>query len=583
VSWSIVHGGNNQPLEYHGLSNLRRRRLNQGRDEVTFHHSSGRTLDNPPLFSAFDTIRILRDGGGWFQGVVTHIPSHGSADDESREYRVAGPWWYLENIIYQQPWNLATDPTAADSSLASTLRSHIILGQDLDGQPLTIRGQLLNILDYAIAAGATFTYQIGEEELQQAFPPDECRDLSCAEAVQRILRWVPDARLWFDYTEEMPVLRITRRATAVATSFPIGDSLRSLTIGARHDLQICGVVLKYERQHRNGELTWRTLEIDRFPPSVEETQPRVLILTVELAGIRSRYLTQQVHTATIEPDSVTWWKDHLPALATVPDNSIQLSNISRTSELPRELTDGSIANWMDVATEWDTVRATIAYATGDMEVAAQDVAVRLRATDAWTKTYSQLASYTEEEEMPIGLAQLLYESFPPFPHEGTLRWEDGEVRPISFDWAVNISGGPAAWENMAGEIQECEEEVARGVVRLRFGPPTHLGLRQLIQMTRVNRRREAVRGSYVRASGRGDGEDVELPDRGAWESGHMGNAIFGKLLLTHAGENSRKIILDANLIGRDNLVLQPREEYVVENGVLMKRLSIASQPYMDED
>ncbi|MDR2030118.1 MAG: hypothetical protein LBP65_01465 [Puniceicoccales bacterium] len=577
MEWTIsAQQGTAYPLAHYGITHLRRVRNGQGRDTVTFRRSAA--WNEPCPFSPPCQIRILRDNVPWFCGTLIHAPVDGTAAALSSSYRVAGPWWHLESIVYQQGWRTAANPDESDSELVTVRRSHLILGQGIAGQPISLRSQLVDIFDYAIAAGAPFTYQMDANELGQTFPFDECKDLSCAEAIRRVLQWVPDARLWFDHAADPPILHCTRRSSAEAKTFALAE-LKSFSLSARHDLQLQGVVLKYERLHHGDNLIWRTVEEDRFPENCGETQPRVLVLTIELAGVRSHYLTQKIQTRTIAVDSAIWWQQHLPALAAIPTASLQILGHSRSSELPRELVEGSIAEWMEVETELDMARATIAYATDAADILCQDVAVPLRATNAVTRTYAMLESFTGEEATPQGLAQLLHENFATVPYAGTISWEDGDVRQISLGWQINLSGGRPEWETMAADIQECVEDVGSGQVTLRLGPPGQPGLRRLIQLARVNRNRGTPRESYVRPSGLASGESLDLPELGPMGHGQLGVAEFGKILLTNGTDPSIAIALDANAIQREGLVLQPREEDVVENGVLKKRLSIASQPY----
>jgi hypothetical protein len=566
-----------------GIGHLQRVRTNQGRDVVSFRHCDPAALSASPLLPAFTDVRIYRDSGLWFSGIATELPAVGTANAEAQDYRIGGPWWHLESIVYQQPWNVASDPENSESSLVQTLRSHVVLGQGPDGMPRTLYQQLVDVLSYAIAAGAPLTHALDEESLSQTLPPDECRDLSCAEAIQRLLRWVPDARLWFDYGEEIPVLHCVRSADAPKLILSLSDSLQSLSITPRHDLQLAAVAIKYERTHSGGGRVWRTLEVDRYPANSLENRARVLVLTVELAGSRSQFLSQKIVTRPVSLGEISWWQRHLPALASVPSEDLQLLSFSRNSALPRELLEGGIADWMNVEAESDVARATIAYAANGTSVSAQEVAVRFTATDATTRTYAQLASFVAEEASPIGLARAIQESLARCPYEGTLRLVDGEVRPLCIGAVLRIVGGQEAWEEMDSPIQECREDVDGGTVTLRFGPPIHLGFDQLIQMTRMNRGREAPRATYVRASGEGAEGRIEQPSVGAVGNTHVGSTVYGRILLAHGEDSTRQISLDANLIGGTGLVLQPREEYVVEDGVLCKRLAIASQPYALEN
>ncbi|MDR0679192.1 MAG: hypothetical protein LBF24_03025, partial [Puniceicoccales bacterium] len=500
MNWTIDWGDGEQTFSVLGLSRLRRRRLNQGRDTVTFRQESAVALTAPLAIEPFTFVRIRRPDVIWFSGKIIGLPTFGSGEEEARNYQIGGPWWDLENIVYQQPWSMAEDPEDPESELATAWKSHIILGQGSTGDRLTVREQLLQILDYAIDAGAALAYEIPMETLAGTFPLDECRDLSCAEAIQRVLRWAPAVRSWFDYSAEIPVLHFADRSTAPFFSVSLAaGSLQSLSIAPRPDLQLQAVAIKYERTHRAGGKVWQTLQVDRYPPDGEENRPRALVLTVELEGSNSQYVTQKISTGTVSLSSELWWKRHLPALENV--ENLQLLSVSRDSTLPRELLTGCISDWMAVDCESDVARATVASEKEGVAVAGQDVAVRFLATDGQTATYSRLSTYAPEEEAPEGLAQAFFESLSASPYEGTVRLAEEEVPAIPMGALLQITDGQAAWATMGAEIQECEEDVDGGIAELRFGPPAHLGLKQLIQLARANRRRTAPSGTLIRLSG----------------------------------------------------------------------------------
>jgi hypothetical protein len=582
VSWTIHWGEGEQTFAALGLCRLRRRRLNQGRDTVTFRQESATALTAPLAIEPFTTVHICKEGSTWFSGKLIGLPAFGSVEEEAGNYQIGGPWWDLENIVYQQPWSLAKDPENSESELVTAWKSHIVLGQGATGDRLTIREQLLQILDYAVDSGAALSYALPTGTLAGTFPLDECRDLSCAEAIQRVLRWAPAVRSWFDYSEEIPVLHFTDRSTAPSFFVSMAaESLQQLSIAPRPDLQLQTVAIKYERTHRAGRKVWQTLQVDRYPADGEENSPRALVLTVELEGSSSQYVTQKISTEAVALNSTLWWKRHLPALEDV--ENLQLLSVSRDSTLPRELLTGCISDWMSIDCESDVARATIAYEKEGIFVASQDVAVRFLATDGQTATYSRLSSYAPEEEAPEGLAQTFFESLSACPYEGVLRLVANEVPAVPMGALLQITGGQSAWASMGAEIQECEEDVDGGIAELRFGPPAHLGLKQLIQLARANRRRIAPSGTLIRLNGEGSSGKIEQPSHTASANSHSGGTVYGRIVIGQAEESGSQILLDAAAIEMAGLSLQPREEFVVENGILKRRLAIASQPYVVEE
>jgi hypothetical protein len=577
MEWTLTYAGTTQTLAQWGVGDVRRQRINQGRDVLTFRHIAPQALTDGPVFAPLAPIQMCCDGTQWFLGVVTEIPSHGDGSDESKYYKVSGPWWYLETTIYQQPWAIAADPDDPDSPLTTAYKSHVILGQSAEGEVLSIGTQLTDIVDYALTCGIPI--YLADIDLPQTMPFDECKDLSCAEAIQRVLRWIPDATTWFDYGTSSPTLHIARRQDTPPFTRPVDASLHALSISPRYDLLLQGVAIKYERTHATNGRTWRTLETDRYPTNISEQQPRVLILTVELAGTQGQYISQAIVAEAINPAAVTWWRDHLPALASLDPGDITILSFSRNSTLPRELRDGGIADWMDVSVETDIVRATLAYQDGATGVAQQEVAVKIKATDAVSQTYARLSSFAGAEETPTGLAQVIYESFSDLTFEGTLQILGEEITHTPVGARLNLTGGDVSWETMNAQIQECTEHLDSGTSRLRLGPPKHLGLKDLIQLSRVNRRREAPRSMYIRTNGEGFDEHIDQAREMPGENTHTGTTTYSHLLLADGADNTKQIALDTRQIGLPGLVLQPREEDICENGILKKRLTLASQPY----
>jgi hypothetical protein len=134
---------------------------------------------------------------------------------------------------------------------------------------------------------------------------------------------------------------------------------------------------------------------------------------------------------------------------------------------------------------------------------------------------------------------------------------------------------------MDAQIQECDEHLDSGTLRLRFGSAKHLGMKDLIQLTRVNRRREAPRSTYIRTNGEGADDHIDQARETPRENTHTGATTSSRLLLASPADTTRKIALDTDQISMPGLILQPREEDVCENGLLKKRLTLASQTYVD--
>ena len=88
-----------------GVTELARMRVNQQADTLTFR-AAGRGSDADPLFALGSTVQLFDSGAPWFYGRVIEVPGRATGAGEDQLYKLAGPWWYLENLVFQQAWEI---------------------------------------------------------------------------------------------------------------------------------------------------------------------------------------------------------------------------------------------------------------------------------------------------------------------------------------------------------------------------------------------------------------------------------------------------------------------------------------------
>jgi hypothetical protein len=81
---------------------------------------------------------------------VISVPGRAAAKAEEQFYRVAGPWWYLENLVFQQTWQTTNGIL---TTLIPTNKSRLILSQAADGTKLATGAAIEEVLAYATARG----------------------------------------------------------------------------------------------------------------------------------------------------------------------------------------------------------------------------------------------------------------------------------------------------------------------------------------------------------------------------------------------------------------------------------------------
>lgn len=581
MDWSLLYKGEQRSLADWGISALKRQLRNQAADRVTFAVKSKGILDEP-VFDANEYIKIYHGASIWFQGVVTMTPVYGSMDAEFHNYTLSGTWWFLENLIYQQVWKEPVDPDDPSSSLKNITKSHLILGQNSDGDAITIGDQIDEIVSYAIGACAVPILLDDQLDLPVNIPFDECKDLSCAEAIKKLLRWIPDAICYFDYSTDTPTLYIKTRSQLESVTFNIlsQTDIAEFSIQPRYDLQVSSVVLKFEKTHSTDGKSWKTVQVQRCPISATGTELKSLVMAIELEGVQATYVKQYMKTEPIQIDSVAWWKAHLPGLQQVPTDSISISDQSRSSLLPNEIIQGNVADWMNRTVEQDVITAKISYQTTDESVYNRAVAVKLNATNATTYTYKRLTSLVTEEDVPLDLAEQVYNSVSVLQFDGFIRFSEKELSLAFMGKKLNLSGGQSVWNTMDAVVQEVNEDLDAGETRVVFGPARHLGADDLSELTRTNRTRFSSRNFGIRSTAEAEGSGfVEQGKFSRIENSSYGPGKYKKITFQDPEDSGKSMVLDVSTLPTD-LLVKLREEDVSDSGVFKKRYSVASEPFV---
>ncbi|MDR1303531.1 MAG: hypothetical protein LBJ81_02835 [Puniceicoccales bacterium] len=578
MNWKLLYGGEEKSLAQWGIGEVTRKLRNQSMDLVTLK-IPGDAIGGDLQFEPGEGVQIFRDSQRWFCGVVTKTPIYGSAGEEFRRYELGGPWWYLDNIIYQQLWKEPSDWDDADAPLNDVPKSHLILGQGSDGDPISIGEQLGEVIDYANAAVGYDVIALAEEiELPIYIPFDECKDLSCGEVIRRLLRWVPDAVTYFDYAQEVPVFHVVRREQLSPLTLDVCD-LNEFYFVPRHDLRVQAVVLKFEKTHKSAGKSWKTVEVQRFPEDATGQELGALVMTIALEGTQSTSIKQDIEVELIQMSSETWWRDHLPGLKNV--SNLVVENYSRGGTLPNELISGSVADWMDCSVARDIIRANISYETEDEAVHYRDVAVKINATDAQSKTYRSLVSYAGEENVPDDLAAHIYGGVSALQYEGRIVYVRAEVGGDFLGRAINVTGGRLEWESMDAVVQSVEEHLETGKTVIILGPAKHLGPDDLSELTKSNRHRVASRNFHARRTAEASGNGyVEQGKYGPMENTSYGSEKFSKLAFYAPDNEARKIFIDVGALDVDATVCLRRED-VADGGVLKQRYALASEPFVE--
>jgi hypothetical protein len=416
-----------------------------------------------------------------------------------------------------------------------------------------------------------------------SIPLDECKDLSCADAIRRLLRWVPDVVSTVDYALDIAAISFLRRSQMKSTSISLESGIGELFLRPRYDLQVPAVVLKFETTNSANGKTWKELVVQRYPDGCSGTELKALVLTINLEGSKSNYLIQSIETEPIDTASVSWWKAHVPLLSGIESSTISIANASRGSALPNELMSGTIANWMDREAETDVIRCQISYDGEDEAISGRTAAVRIVATDATSGVYKKLLSLTTAEIVPQNLAEQIYAAVNPLHYDGTVTIVGEEISQNFIGKLLNICGGQPAWEAMNAVVQEVSEQLDSGYTVVKFGPAKHLGAADLAELTRSGRLLFTSTNSSERSTAEASGNGVV--EQGIFS--RVDNTSFGsgsyRMMKFSDPENPAVVVrIDTADVPMDAATAKFREEDVCDSGVLKKRYSLATEPFLPE-
>ena len=470
---------------------------NHAEDEATWT-CEGDGIATAARWAYGDTVDIKMGSTRVFQGVVTSIPREGTGEAERVKYEARGGWYFLSKCFYMQKWSVG-------ESGAQQSKTRVVLGGE---SPNT---QIRDILTCAINAGAPI--DIGTISVASVKPPaDEQVDLTCANAVDRLLAWFPDTAVWFDYSGGgNPRINLKRRASLSALTLPVAQAAESVSATPRHDLVVPGVEIVYEiTSTRNGK-TFRDVRIDSAPTASALSALGAARFTIALDGEHQNNVWQAVQADRIwesdleDPD---WWVKRLPELKgwTGPDGTgkpVIHTDFkfpkAEGSILNHELVSGSIAPWMRCASTSAAIVCTASYALGGETFENVTLRASLTLTNAHTGVYSFCQSKQEAEAVPQGLAAQIHAAVKHLYYQGQIRYA-GEDPPriLSPGNRLNLSGGLPAWNGMNSAIQTVEIVADTGSTTISFGPPEHLGPQDLVQLAQANRKRRATTAQTTR-------------------------------------------------------------------------------------
>lgn len=573
-------------------------------------------------------VELFLNNKPFFHGHVSKYQTTMEAGKQVTLMYVSGPWWYLKTLAYQQHWPVSehktilnsrgnpasrrfkkeqklkigdftvtghvlgknpgdmTEPhTHNDTEISYQQCSRIVLGQSTLGQRLNTKQQLEHIFAFAQRSGAPL--RVGSINVEAEFPMDEVRDVTCAQAIRRVLRWHPDAVCWFDYTKGFPEVNVDNIASLQQKIIGVEEpSLRSITISPRKDRAVSQVNIHFERIYYSQGMRRRYVQMDCYPrPTGVASRPGELSFTIQIDPPDRSQLTSKEapQFIPIKLNREDWWRKNVPELAKLKGYKLDQVVRSGKQNHTHILAYGKLSPEMQIPWERETITATFLRKTERNTVHCRIVDLTvISATPKRALTLGTLINHPDGV-VPTGLAKTLYKALAHMHYEGHVDMhESPEVEQYGLGQRISFRGGPAEWLNMMGIVQSMTVDVGLQKRTLRLGPPRHWGQADLGELLRISRNQEAPQSAAL-FSGLDDAKEVASP---SWTTKIHNPKDRTCLILSRDpnnpdGPNALPMIcLDIDDLPKGRrLYLKLREITVCENGEPKRMIVLASSPY----
>jgi hypothetical protein len=221
-----------------------------------------------PEFAAGQPLAVLKDALCVFRGRCEAPERAAAGNAEAVVVKALGPFERLKRVVYAQSLDYDTGGESAYTATAKTTSRCLVSG-DLATAVAAILAYPATLSDHA------GQYAVGTIDLPTVdLPEQELFDLTCAEALRTVLKWVPDAILYVDYEPDIPTVNVVMSGSAhLATlerdisALPAGETIAIPELKSRDDIQVPNVIIDYVRQQRERTLVRVSNTVD---PSIEE-------------------------------------------------------------------------------------------------------------------------------------------------------------------------------------------------------------------------------------------------------------------------------------------------------------------------
>lgn len=481
-------------------------RTENDRSSHTVDFSIDLALSETAPYAVGDLIALRNNGTVEFVGTIRSRSRNGT----TVSFTAPNVWWHFENITHEVDWDFVATAYSA---------SHVTLCRDGDGDEQTVGWQIQKAVERAASEGAAVGFIIDDLDLMNAvLPVDEVYDLTCAEVVQKMVKWYPNTAVCFDYPSdptENTIIRFIRNDAADTVALSV-EEMASLSI-KESDTLVTGVRIVYEVTTAiiNGETTEIVTDA-----AGQQSGPGVMVITKDIddgsyveettiQGDDPYTITESTNLVTASMPSGNWYSNWEWCFARANQSTYWVEGYcgtnSKSPSTNPALTSYIVSGYKDGFGINRTYQAfNVSYdmnnGTGCVfSPRTVNLSFGLWLTDSPAGTYYKYTdvegtpdeteySIVPGEAPPTGVAGQLLLAQNDQRYQGSATLLDAQNSLThSGRQKINIFGGEASWEDMAAVVQQIKKDFMTDMVSISFGRQKHLGADDFIKFLQFGR------------------------------------------------------------------------------------------------
>ena len=477
----------------------------------TLEFSIDATSDEPYRYQVGDRIALRREGGIEFIGNIRKR----SKRNNQHSFTAENVWWFFENIAFEVDWDfVATAYTA----------SHVTLCRDGTGAEHPVGWQIQKAIERAAAQTAPVSFISSDLDLLNIVPPiDEAYDLTCAEVINKMLRWYPNTSVAFDYPanpEGTVTIRFLRDDSVDPLTLPL-EEVGQFTMDESDEL-IKGVKVVYEVTSAiiNGTTTQIIQDragaqsgtgIMTITKDIHDGSSVTTTVTPAVPGYR---ITETTNLVVASLPSPYWYNNWQWAFGCARRDTFGYTDwcgsfksggspVPSSNPSPSNYIVSGYADGFGITRSWKSFYAVYVMNNGSGCVFSPSyvtISFGLWMTSSASGTYYKYTDVPEIPEQtnytlnpgeapPLGIAGqfLLAQNNQKYVGSGVYYDPYFVVKGCGRQ-VINLSGGETDWESMLAPLKTVRRDLKTDLVNLSFGRARHLSPDDFITFQMIGRR-----------------------------------------------------------------------------------------------